>query len=376
MKLAGLTLLLLVLSAPCAQAGSDRADEDIVETANRVASWQLANLESLDGIRTFHHRTEEKRGWVRAAFYIGLERWQGVTGDEAFRQALYDMAEANEWRLGERFWHADDQAMAQVYLALEGADIDPTQAVFDEVLALAPDNSLEFTPPTEKDVEGGCQKRWCWCDALFMAPPAWAAMSNVTGDPRYMDYAVREYLATRDYLFDDELKLFYRDSRFFDRRTEYGNRVFWGRGNGWVFASLPLMLEQLPADHSARGDFLEMFEGMAHRFRLIQTEAGLWAPSLLDFDQNPAPETSGSAFIVFGLAWGVNRGILPADEYLPVIERGWAALLAAVDENGKLGWVQQVGNAPDEVRATDSQFYGVGAFLLAASEMVRLRADK
>lgn len=374
MKLAVLSLLVLALSPPLAQA--EEADADITEVADRVAAWQLANLESMDGIRTFHHRTEEKRGWVRAAFYIGLERWQGVTGDEVFRRALYDMAEANEWRLGDRFWHADDQAMAQVYLALDGADIRPTQVVFDEVLALAPDNSLEFTPSTEKDVEGGCQRRWCWCDALFMAPPAWAALTNVTGDPRYLEYSVQEYLATRDYLFDDELKLFYRDSRFFERRTEYGNKVFWGRGNGWVFASLPLMLEQLPADHAARGDFVDMFEGMADRFRQIQTEAGLWAPSLLDYDQDPAPETSGSAFVVFGLAWGVNRGLLPADEYLPVIERAWNALVDAVDENGKLGWVQQVGNAPDEVRATDSQFYGVGAFLLAASEMVRLQADR
>lgn len=42
----------------------------------------------------------------------------------------------------------------------------------------------------------------------------------------------------------------------------------------------------------------------------------------------------------------------------------------AVDTNGKPGWVQQVGNAPDEVRATDTRLYGTGALLLAASEML------
>ena len=109
MKLAGLSLLLLALAVPCAQA--DSADGDVVEVANRVADWQLANLESLDGIRTFHERTAQQRGWVRAAFYIGLERWQGVTGDATYLQALYAMAEANEWRLDDRFWHADDQAL-------------------------------------------------------------------------------------------------------------------------------------------------------------------------------------------------------------------------------------------------------------------------
>jgi hypothetical protein len=362
-------MLLVALFAAGAQAGQD--SDEVVEIANRVASWQLENLETTEGIRTFHDRTAEKKGWVRAAFYIGLERWEGDLPNAAFRAALYGMAKANEWQLGERYWHADDQAMAQVYLALQDADIGPTRRVFDDVLALAPANSLEFIPPNERNVEGGCQKRWCWCDALFMAPPSWAALSKVTGDPRYLDYAIQEYRATRDYLFDQEEKLFYRDSRFFDRRTEHGNKVFWGRGNGWVFAGLPLLLEQMPEDHPARAEFVELYIAMAERFKAIQTEAGMWAPSLLDYQNDPAPETSGSGFIVFGLAWGVNRGLLPADVYEPVIRTGWQALTSAVDASGKLGWVQQVGNAPDEVRAEDSQFYGVGAFLLAASEWLR-----
>ena len=109
---------------------------------------------------------------------------------------------------------------------------------------------------------------------------------------------------------------------------------------------------------------------MANTFLAIQTDAGLWAPSLLDHSHNPSPETSGSGFILFGLAWGVNRGLLDEAEYGPAIDRGWAALIATVEDSGKLGWVQQVGNAPDEVRREDTQFYGGGAFLLAASEVL------
>jgi unsaturated rhamnogalacturonyl hydrolase len=40
-----------------------------------------------------------------------------------------------------------------------------------------------------------------------------------------------------------------------------------------------------------------------------------------------------------------------------------------VQPDGKLGWVQQIGYAPDHVEAGDTQLYGVGAFLLAASEV-------
>ena len=364
-----LITLMGLAQATCADGGRD----DVLELGNRVADWQLDNRVRLEGIRTFRDRSLETRGWIQAAFYIGLERWSRHSGDPAHREALYDLAADNDWRLGDRYWHADDQAVAQVYLALENADTAPTQAVFDRVLELNPQNSLDFEIEKAIDAEGGCQKRWCWCDALFMAPPAWVALSLVTGDPRYRAYAVREYKAVQDYLFDEEYSLFYRDSRFFDRRTPHGNKVFWGRGNGWVFAGLPLLLEQLPADHESRPYFLRIYRAMAERFRAIQTEAGLWAPSLLDFEHDPQPETSGSGFVVFGLAWGLNRGLLDEAEFGPVVERGWKSLVAAVEANGRLGWVQQVGNAPDEVRREDTQFYGAGAFLLAASELLLIQ---
>jgi unsaturated rhamnogalacturonyl hydrolase len=51
------------------------------------------------------------------------------------------------------------------------------------------------------------------------------------------------------------------------------------------------------------------------------------------------------------------------------VDQGWRALQAAVQSDGKLGWVQRIGAAPDQVSADDTQLYGVGAFLLAASEV-------
>jgi rhamnogalacturonyl hydrolase YesR len=201
-------------------------------------------------------------------------------------------------------------------------------------------------------------------------------LSNLTGDPKYRNYALEEFFATRDYLYDDESHLFYRDSRFFERRSEFGNKVFWSRGNGWVFAGLPLLLEALPDEHEARRDLLLLYREMAAALKDVQRGNGYWAPSLLDVAHDPLPETSGTAFITFGLAWGVNRHILPADEYAEAVEKGWAAVAAAVDDHGKPGWVQQVGNAPDEVRASDTQLYGSGAVLLAASEMLNIGASR
>ena len=94
-------------------------------------------------------------------------------------------------------------------------------------------------------------------------------------------------------------------------------------------------------------------------------------PSLLAPEDSP-PETSGTAFYTYGIAWGINAGLLPRAEYEPVARRGWAALNRAIQPDGRLGYVQQVSDRPEKVEPGDTQYYGVGAFLLAATQMALL----
>jgi rhamnogalacturonyl hydrolase YesR len=105
--------------------------------------------------------------------------------------------------------------------------------------------------------------------------------------------------------------------------------------------------------------------------KTLQKPDGYWAPSLLAPEGSP-PETSGTGFFTYGLAWGVRHGLLDRAEFLPAIESGWAALSRAVSKDGRLGWVQQVSDRPENVSQEDSQFYGTGAFLLAASAVASL----
>ena len=64
--------------------------------------------------------------------------------------------------------------------------------------------------------------------------------------------------------------------------------------------------------------------------------------------------------------------MLDAERLRRPIDSGWEALERAVAKDGRLGWVQQVSDRPESVAETDTQYYGVGAFLLAASEVARL----
>lgn len=197
--------------------------------------------------------------------------------------------------------------------------------------------------------------------------PAWVALSKASGDGRYLAHADQEFWATTDFLYDRDEHLYFRDSRFITRRDADGRKIFWGRGNGWVFAGIARILTDLPPDHPSRPRYEALFKQMAARLVSLQGEQGYWPVSLLV--PQKTPETSGTGFFVYGLAWGINHGVLPAADYRPAVERGWHALTAAVAPDGKLGWVQRVGAAPDQVGPDDTQLYGVGAFLLAASEV-------
>ena len=108
----------------------------------------------------------------------------------------------------------------------------------------------------------------------------------------------------------------------------------------------------------------------------LQDDEGYWHASMLDTETYRMPETSSTAFFVYGLAWGIRRGYLPEKKYFPIMEKGWSALVRAVHPDGKLGWVQAIGSDPQKGSADMTEVYGTGAFLLAGTEIYRMLMEK
>ncbi len=52
-----------------------------------------------------------------------------------------------------------------------------------------------------------------------------------------------------------------------------------------------------------------------------------------------------------------------------MVAAAWKGLASAVDAQGRVGYMQATGSAPAAATATETHDYGVGAFVLAASEM-------
>lgn len=346
-----------------------------IEAAVRLADWQLARMGPAVVSRKTNE-TDNPRSWEQAVFWVGMTSLADAGGPPRVRQAIMVMGKANQWQPGHRPYFADDHVITQSYLwaAAKGAGEAaraPTLRAFDKVIGEPAVTTLAFYVPPEGYGAAECLKRWCWCDALFMAPPALVELSRQTGDNRYRAFAMKEFWATTDFLFDPVEHLYYRDSRFFERRDAKGRKMFWSRGNGWVFAGIARTVPGLPDGSADRRKLEALFVEMAARLRELQKPDGYWPPSLLAPEDSP-PEASGTAFYTYGMAWGIRAGLLPRDQYEPVVRRGWAALMRAIQPDGRLGWVQQVSDRPESVEASDTQFYGVGAFLLAATAVAEL----
>ena len=338
---------------------SDVEKSAIIKVMTAAADWQLD-----------HPSDHPQYDWTQAAFYTGVMALTGVADNPKYFDAMKAMAQRNQWRPGLRPGHADDYAVIATYAEIFQKERDktmlaPALALFDFLVTRKYDEPLLWGNAIET-------RELAWCDALFMGPPALAAVSAATGDRKYLDLANRLWWKTTDYLYDKTEKLYFRDSRFFEQREPNGKKVFWSRGNGWVFAGLARMLQKMPADFPDRPRYVALFKEMAEKVASTQGEDGSWRASLLDPDKMPNPESSGTGFFTFGLAWGINNGLLDSARYEPNVRRGWAALVKAVRPDGMLGWVQRIGSEPGATTPDTTEVYGVGALLSAGSEIYRM----
>jgi unsaturated rhamnogalacturonyl hydrolase len=338
----------------------------------KVADWELARAQpTWDQI------------WTSGVLYSGFMATSSQLNDPKYSNAMLAMARGFHWQLrghqpnqDEKVVHltgADDQDLAQTYFELYLLDgkkdatmIALSRADFDAVIPL---QTLRANDP---------KIPWWWCDALFMAPAAWARLATITGDHKYIDYLNLNWQRTSDLLYDKQDHLYARDATYIGKLGPNGKKIYWSRGEGWVLGGIARTLEYLPVDDPKRPFYVQQMREMSAALAPLQETtgdaAGLWHSSLLDPKDFPLPENSGSALILFGMAYGVNHGILDRATYMPIITRAWAGLLRHIYSDGRLGDIQQTGAEPTPYYPGSSYDYGIGGYLLAAAELKKLAA--
>jgi rhamnogalacturonyl hydrolase YesR len=356
-------ILISLVSGVFSQSPDIFKRKEIERRMMSVAKWQLANPK------------HELYDWTNGAFYAGVFAAYETTKSRELWDAMVDMGEKNGWGPGQRFDHADDIVINQTYL-------DMYRITKDRKM-LQPTIDVVARIKSEGAAGEQVQRRgiiWWWCDALFMAPPTLAKLAAITNDSSYLDMNDKFFRETYDRLYDKTERLYARDAGYLinekgeGRREANGQKIFWSRGNGWVVGGLVRLLKELPRDHPRREFYLRQYRDMLDRVAGVQQPDGLWRSSLLDPAAYPGGESSGTGFYIYAMAWGVNNKILDRKKFLPVIRKAWTGLNTLVHADGKVGWTQPIGADPRRNFNADSwEVYGAGAYLLAGSEVVKLK---
>jgi rhamnogalacturonyl hydrolase YesR len=340
----------------------------------------LSIIEKVNNNWQSEHPTPGNSFWDQSVYQTGNMEAYFVTGNETYLRYSEKWAEQNKWEGAK----SDDKAKWKYQYGETGQHVlfGDWQICFQTYIDLyniSPDsNKIARTREVmEYEMSTPNKDYWWWADGLFMVMPVMTKMYRLTGNRMYLDKLNEYFLYARSIIYDRKTKLFYRDAKYVypKHKSLNGKKDFWARGDGWVFAGLAKVLTDLPKDSKYRKLFLKHYRDMAKSILKSQQPQGYWTRSMLDPQHAPGPETSGTAFFTYGLLWGINNGYLKEKKYGPSAMKGWEYLSTmALQPSGKIGYIQPIGEKaiPGQVvDANSTANFGVGAFLLAASEMIR-----
>jgi rhamnogalacturonyl hydrolase YesR len=308
-------------------------------------------------------------------YYEGLMALYSIDKQKAYYNYAFDWSAKHNWSLrdGIKTRNGDNQACGQTYIDLYL--IDKNKSHIDSIKA-----SIDRMMTSDKIDD------WHWVDAIQMAMPVFAKLGVIYKDTNYFHrmyemYAFTKYKHGDKGLFNAAEGLWWRDKDFDPPYKEpNGEDCYWSRGNGWVVAALVRILNTIPKNETNRAEYLADYKAMMAALIPIQRNDGYWNASLHDSTNFGGKELTGSSLFVYGMAWGINNKILDKKTYLPIVTKAWNAMSKeSVHANGFLGWVQGTGKEPKESqpvtyeREPDFEDFGLGCFLLAGSEVYKIK---
>lgn len=340
----------------------------------------LGQINKANAFWQTNHKPEVRAFWDHAAYHTGNMEAYEITGNEAYKQYSETWAAHNKW-MGAK--SADKSKWKYKYGETDDfvlfGDWQICFQTYIDLYQLNPEahKIARAKEVMEYQVCTAATDYWWWADGLYMVMPVMTKMYKLTGEQQYLDKLYTYFSYANSIMYDRKVHLYYRDAKYVypKHKTANGRKDFWARGDGWVFAGLAKVLKDLPLNDPHRAEYVTKFRKMAKAIVRSQQSEGYWTRSMLDPEHAPGPETSGTAFFTYGLWWGINNGILKTNDYLPAALRGYHYLSKkALQENGKVGYVQPIGEKaiPGQVvDANSTANFGVGAFLLANCELYR-----
>ena len=357
----------------------------------QAKSWTSSEVKDvIRKVNTYwqtNNPAEVRAFWDNAAYHTGNMEVYKLLKDQKMLDYSVRWAQHNKWKGATEpdpaKWKYKQYGEGQDYVLF--GDWQICFQTYIDLYNLAPQKK-KVTRAKEVmgyEADSKANDYWWWADALYMVMPVMTKMYKLTSDEKYLDKLYENICYSDSIMLDQETGLYFRDGKYVypKHKTASGKKDFWARGDGWVLAGLAKVLQDMPKTYKHQNFFAEKYVNMAYGVKRLQQAEGHWTRSMMDPDQAPGYETSGTAFFCYGMLWGINNGYLPKKEFEPVVEKAWNYLSTiALQSDGKVGYVQPIGERaiPGQTVDANSQAnFGVGAFLLASCEYYRyLEADK
>ena len=231
-----------------------------------------------------------------------------------------------------------------------------------------------------------------WLDGLYMAEPFRAECASISHHPQDFADITHQFVLMEQHARDPRTGLLYhgwdesKQERWANKQTGNSSE-FWARGIGWYMMALVDTLDYYPSNDPGRTQLLAILRRAAAAVvRYQDPGTGLW----YDVVNKPGQkgnylESSSACMFVYALAKGVRQDYLP-QTYAANAERGYKGILshftriAPESDFSLTDTVKASGLGGDPYRDGSYAYYigekvatndpkGVGAFLLASSEM-------
>lgn len=239
-----------------------------------------------------------------------------------------------------------------------------------------------------------------WLDGLYMCQPFYMEYETRFNDKKNYDDIFNQFAQVVKNMRDSETGLYYhaydssREMFWCDKVTGLSQN-FWLRALGWYSMALLDTLDKTDvsgdeAHQAAYDDMKKTFVDLMDAMLRYQDASGMWyqVVNVGGMEKNYL-ETSGSAIMAYALLKGVRLGFLP-ESYRENGKKAFQGICdkyLSTDDEGNLhldGICLVAGLGGKEMRAGTFDYYmsepvvkddakGVGPFLLAYTEMLRLQ---
>jgi len=157
-------------------------------------------------------------------------------------------------------------------------------------------------------LEGKLYPKSIWVDSLMMFSVFPSLYAKENKDEDMMKIAARQPRVMSKYMQDQETKLWYH-SYWTKQKTHYPRKeIFWGRGNGWVVAALPMILENI-GEHEEKDNIIKIFQDTCQALIPYQRTDGAFE-TVFNKVGKTYRELSFTALVASGFMQGVRLGIL------------------------------------------------------------------